>query len=148
MPHLQTLFFVKWLSTSLKVSVAMQGYISNGLTVSDESEMLEIPNIDPDKVARYSKTFLKLIRDAHRSYEAMMQQHEDRPRDPNHQTVIDISSDDDYGDAGDLDEFDADEESQEELRSSRYFPHSADPEVDAFNTRSRCFDQQLIKFLS
>jgi len=103
--------------------------------------MLEIANIDPDKVARYGRTFLKLIRDAHRSYDAMMQQYEDHPQDPNHQNVIDISSDDDYGDAGDLDEFDADEVSQEELRPSRYFLPSADPEVDAFNTRSRFFDE-------
>jgi bloom syndrome protein len=140
MPPLQILFCVKWLLISLKVSLPVQGVISVELTLSDESEMLEIPNIDPDKVARYGKNFLKLIRDAHRSYEAMMQQHEDRPQDPNHQNVIDISSDDDYGDAGDLDEFDADEESQEELRPSHYFQHSGDSEVDAFNMRSRCSD--------
>lgn len=146
MPPSQILFCVKWLSTSLRVSAAIQGCISMTLTASDESEMLEIPNIDPDKVARYSKTFLKLIRDAHRSYEAMMQQYEDRPPDPNH--VIDISSDDDYGDAADLDELDADEDSQEELRPSHYFPHSADPEVDAFNIRSRCFDNELVRYPS
>lgn len=126
----------RWQSTSLKVSDPKDGDIITVLNELDESEMLEIPNIDPEKVARYGKIFLKLIRDAHRSYEAMMQQHEDRPRDPNHLNVVEISSDDEYGDGGDLDDLDADEDSQEESRQSRYFLPSADPEVDAFNARS------------
>ena len=104
------------------------------LTMPDESEMLEIPGIDADKVNRYGKTFLKLVQEAHRDYEAMMQQQEDRPQDPNHLlNVIDISSDDEFGDAGDLDEFDADEESLGE--SSRYFPSD---EVNAFNAQRGC----------
>ena len=95
--------------------------------------MLEIPGIDPDKVDRYGKTFLKLVQEAHRGYEAMMQQQEDRPQDPNHVNVIDISSDDEFGGAGDLDEFDADEESLGE--SSRYFPSD---DVNAFNAQRKC----------
>lgn len=122
----------------------LQSMIPFLLTMADEAEMLEIPNIDPDKIARYGKTFLNLIRNAHRGYEAMMQQNEDRPQDPNHVNVIDISSDDDHEDAGDLDEFDGEEESQEECRPSRYFQSSVDPEVDAFNARSRCFQLQLL----
>ena len=98
--------------------------------MSGEEELLQIPNIDPDKVQRYGRIFLKLVKDAHQGYEAMMQQ-EDRPRDPNHQTItIDISSDDEHGNGGDLDEFDADEESLGE--PSRYFP--AD-DVQAFNAQ-------------
>ena len=94
--------------------------------------MLEIPGIDPDKVERYGKIFLKLIRDAHRGYEAMMQQQEDRPQDPNHQNVIDISSDDEYGKSDGLVEIDADEESLGE--PSRYFPSH---DVSAFNAQRR-----------
>lgn len=104
----------------------------------DQSEMLEIPNIDPDKVERYGKTFLKLIREAHRGYEAMIQQQEDRPQDPNHQNVIDISSDDEFGDADDLDEFDADEETLGE--SSHYFPSD---DVNAFNAQRRLSQKPL-----
>ena len=104
----------------------------------DETEMLEIPNIDPDKVERYGKKFLKLIQDAHHGYESMMQREEDRPQDPN-KNVIDISSDDEYGDSGDLDDFHADEESQGER--SQYFPSD---DVNAFNARRRCSLSHLI----
>lgn len=75
--------------------------------------------------------FLNYIKDAHRGYEEMMQRQEDRPRDPNHQNVIDISSESDYGGDEDLSDFDADEESLEER--SQYFHTSA--AVDAFNAR-------------
>jgi len=132
-----TPFFGKWPSTFRKVSPPsppiLLGNGSLGLSGPDESELLEIPNIDPDKVERYGKTFLKIIKDAHREYEAMMQQQEDHPQDPNHQNVIDISSDDEYGDSGDLDELHSDEESQGER--SQYF-HSDD--VNAFNAQRRC----------
>lgn len=92
--------------------------------------MLEIPNIDPDKVGRYGKLFLRLVKEAHRGYEAMMQQQEDCPQDPNHQNVIDISSDDEYGNGDELDEFDLDEESPGER--SQYFPAN---DVNAFNAQ-------------
>lgn len=59
----------------------------------------------------------------------MMQGQEDTPCDPNHQTVIDISSDDDCGDDADLDEL-ANDGSQEER--SQYF---LGPGVEAFNAR-------------
>lgn len=98
--------------------------------------MLEIPGIDPDKVERYGKQFLKLVNDAHLGYEAMMQQQEDRPQDPNHQNVIDISSGDEFGDDEDFDEFEGDDESQEER--SHHFDH----DVDAFNARREWFETQ------
>lgn len=94
--------------------------------------MLDIPGIDPDKVSRYGKRFLKLIRDVHKSYEAMMQEQEDRPMDPNHQNVIDISSDEEDAEYGSFnDNLGLDDGSQEER--STYF--QAAPEVDSFNAR-------------
>lgn len=75
--------------------------------------------------------FLKLIRESQRSYEAIMQQREDRPQDPNHQNVIDISSDDEYEDAGELDDLEDDDAFRGER--SAYFQQA--PEVEAFNAR-------------
>lgn len=104
----------------------------------DETEMLEIPGIDPDKVERYGQRFLKLIRNAQRGYYEMKQQQDlprdvprDPPQDPNHQNVINISSDEEFADDYDLDDF-MDEDGSQEERSS-YF--HAGPEVDAFNAR-------------
>ena len=99
----------------------------------NEVELLKIPGIDPDKVERYGKIFLRLIRDAQRSYEEMMQQQEDRPQDPNHQNVMVISSDDeeDDGNAGELEDFDDENASSQER--SAYFHQ--DPDVEAFNAR-------------
>ena len=94
--------------------------------------MFKIPNIDPDKVQRYGKYFLKHIKEVHTAYESMMQQQEDCPRDPNHTNVIDISSDDEYGNGEDLDDFDADGESIEER--SQYFPSK---KVDTFNAQRK-----------
>ena len=95
--------------------------------------MLDLPGIDSDKVERYGKRFLKLIRASQQGYEAMMRQHEDRPQDPNHQNVIDISSDDDAADNTGVGGFDEEYGSQEER--STYF--QAPAEVDAFNARCR-----------
>ena len=94
--------------------------------------MLEIPGIDPDKVRRYGKRFLKLVGTSQQGYESMMAHQEDRPRDPNHQNVIDISSDDEFGDGslGGLGEI---EGSQGE--TSTYF--QPPDEVLAFNARRR-----------
>ena len=93
--------------------------------------MLDIVGIDSDKVQRYGKQFLKLVHDAHRAYEEMMQRHEDRPQDPNHQNVIDISSDDEFGDDVDLDDLEGDDDSQ--VERSQYFQHP--PDVEAFNAK-------------
>ena len=93
--------------------------------------MREISGIDTDKVDRYGKRFLKLIRKSQQFYESMMRQQEDRPQDPNHQNVIDISSDDEFADNGVFEDLDEARGSQEE-RSS-YF--QAAPEVEAFNAQ-------------
>lgn len=92
--------------------------------------MLEIPGIDPDKVERYGKRFLKLVKTAHDGYESIMQPQEDRPRDPNHEPVI-IISEDEFADDGGFDELAGPNGSQEER--STYFQPA--PEVDAFNAR-------------
>ena len=95
--------------------------------------MLEIPGIDPNKVEIHGKEFLKLVREAHRDYEAMMQQEEDRPQDPNHQNIIELSSDDEFDDGDNLDDFEGDDESAEER--SHFFKPS--PDVVALNARSK-----------
>ena len=94
--------------------------------------MLEIPGIDPQKVDIHGKEFLKLVREAHRSYEAMMQREEDRPQDPNHQNIIELSSDDEFDDKNELDDL-GDDESTEER--SRFFQPS--PDVMALNARRK-----------
>ena len=94
--------------------------------------MLEIPGIDPQKVEIHGKEFLKLVREAHRNYEAMMQREEDRPQDPNHQNIIELSSDDDFDDKTELDEL-GDDESMEE-RSHFFQPP---PDVAALNARRK-----------
>lgn len=98
-------------------------------------EMLQIPGIDPDKVERYGQRFLKLIRSSQKGYYELKQQQEAPPEDPNHQNVITISSEDEFADDCDLDEFLGEDGSQEE-RSS-YF--RAAPDVDAFNARCKSF---------
>ena len=95
--------------------------------------MLEIPGIDPKKVEIHGKEFLKLVRKAHHNYEAMMQGEEDRPQDPNHQNIIVLSSDDEFDDGNDLDDFEGDDESAGER--SHFFKPS--PEVIAMNARSK-----------
>lgn len=97
--------------------------------------MLEIPGIDPQKVEIHGEEFLKLVRLAHRNYEAMMQQEEDRPQDPNHQNIIELSSDEDSNDKNELDDSE-DYESAEER--SHFFQPS--PEVIALNARSKSND--------
>lgn len=99
----------------------------------NERELLEITGIDPEKIRLYGKAFLALIRKAHQWYEQIMQPQEDRPQDPNHQNVINISSDEELGDDKGSDDSEDDKNSPEER--SAYFPQ--DPEVDGFNARCR-----------
>lgn len=92
--------------------------------------MLEIPGIDAEKVRLYGEPFLKLVKQVHNSYESMMQQQEDRTEDPNHRNVINISDDDDFGNA-DMD--DLDDQGSPRERSS-YFPIR---EVQDFNAQCK-----------
>lgn len=101
---------------------------------ADESEMLEIPGIDPDKVRRYGKNFLRLIRESQNRYETLMHLKEDCPEDHNHKIVIEITSGDEFADDGGFDDFV--EDGPQEERSA-YFQVA--PDVDAFNARCECF---------
>ena len=95
-----------------------------------KQDLLQIPNIDPEKVNLYGSQYLRIIKNFHDFYESsMLEAEEDIPRDPNHQNVIDISSDDDYGDDEGLDELNSEDYEQEE-RSS-YFPPA---DVARFNS--------------
>ena len=94
--------------------------------------MLEIPGIDPQKVEVHGKEFLKLVREAYHNYEAMMQREEDRPQDPNHQNIIELSSDDEVDNRNALDDFGGDDSGEEER--SHFFKPS--PDVIALNARS------------
>ena len=99
----------------------------------DETQMLDIPGIDAVKVGLYGKQFLKIVREFHQAYEEMIQQQEDRPQDPNHENVINISSDEEYADGAE-DEDSGDEDDAEGQRSS-YFQQPS--EVAAFNRQCK-----------
>ena len=99
----------------------------------DETQMLEIPGIDPVKVELYGKQFLKIVREFHQAYEEMIQQKEDRPQDPNHENVINISSDEEYADGAEFEDS-SDEDDAVGQRSS-YFQQSS--EVAAFNRQCK-----------
>ncbi len=92
--------------------------------------MLEIPGIDPEKVERYGKPFLEMIKNSQQLYESMMQQQEDRTQDPNHINVINISDDEEF-ENHDLDDFDVNDSPQER---SAYYP---DRDVEAFNAKGK-----------
>ena len=95
-------------------------------------DMLEINGIEVDKVERYGTRFLKLIMDAHNTYEALMRAQEDTFDDPNHRNVVEISDDDQEVEAG-LEDSDDHEFSDEE--TSQYFQLA--PDVAAFNAQSK-----------
>lgn len=95
--------------------------------------MLKIPGIDAEKVELYGKRFLGLIKTTKQSFQAMMEQNEDRPQDPNHMVVINISDEDDMGNSY-MDDFDDDGSPRER---STYFPSR---EVEAWNAQCKSFD--------
>ena len=96
--------------------------------------MLDIPGIGSEQVRLYGRKFLPLIQNAKRGYEAMMDS-EKRPQDPNHQNVINISTDEgeDFGAEEGPDGLEDHKDSQGER--SQYFQH--DEEVEAFNARCK-----------
>jgi hypothetical protein len=125
-----TAFSERWPSISRRV-----GFISIilklKLTRPDNSELLEIDGIDPEKVSLYGPRFLKLVQRYQHSYESMMRQQEDVPEDPNHRTVVDLLSSDDE-DEPLLPEEEYGISSQEE--ESSYF---SNPAVNQFNERRK-----------
>ena len=94
--------------------------------------MLGIPGIDPQRVSLFGKKFLKLIGQAHTAYDNMMQRHEDRDADPNHNVVISISSDEDESGA-EFEDLEDDDFPLSQGEQSQYFQPSVD--VDAFNAQ-------------
>jgi bloom syndrome protein len=97
-----------------------------------KEDLLEVNGIDFDKVERYGTRFLKMIKDAHNTYEALMRAQEDRPDDPNHRNVVEISDDEDEVE-GVVEDFSDHEFSDEE--TSQYFQLA--PDVAAFNAQSK-----------
>ena len=65
----------------------------------------------------------------------MMQGEEDRPQDPNHQNIIELSSDDEFDNKHELDDLEGDDESVEER--SHFFQPS--PDVVALNARRESY---------
>ena len=96
----------------------------------DKNELRLIRGIDPEKIDRYGQPFLKLVRNAQERYEDLRQQREERPQDPNHETVINIISSDDENYPPDIESEDGDDLEEE---GSRFFKPSAD--VEAFNAK-------------
>ena len=78
--------------------------------------MASIPGINEEHVRLYGGRFLPLIRDFKRQLGNMRSESEDRPRDPNHEHVIMISSEDESG--GDQDDPEDDDDEVLEERST------------------------------
>lgn len=89
---------------------------------TSQQEMENIPGIDLEKVDLYAKNYIPLISSAQNLYQATIANQEQRVHDPNHQTVVDLVSDDEFG-GDDLDaaDFEADFQStQEEQGGGEY----------------------------
>lgn len=96
--------------------------------------MLQIPDIDPDKVHRYGDKILKLIRDTQRRYTELKKERDDIDGvipDPNHHNVVNISSDDDFSDFDDdfMDQAST-LQADNSVVTSQYFPRSQQPFED------------------
>ena len=94
--------------------------------------MLDVPGISPEMVERHAEPFLRLVRNAQSGYENLMRQQEQVPQDPNHENVIDISSDEENN----VPDFDSEDEEELDGEGSRFFQPSAD--VEAFNAKRAC----------
>jgi bloom syndrome protein len=103
----------------------------------NSQELLQIEGMDEDKLARYGPRLLKLVKEAHNNYEAIMRAQEDKPDDPNHKNVVEISSDEDDDFINDEDEFDMSQSDVDfdDTETSQYFS-APDPEVERFNAQS------------
>ncbi|KAJ0426520.1 hypothetical protein BJY00DRAFT_272372 [Aspergillus carlsbadensis] len=94
----------------------------------DEKEMLQIPNVDEDKVHRYGDKILKLIRDTQRRYSELKQDRDGADGvvpDPNHTNVVNISSDEfEFSDFDDIIEQATPLQRDESVITSQYFPRN------------------------
>ena len=96
--------------------------------------MLAIPGINHEKALLFGEKLTKLVKNARLRYEEIKAQ-DYRPKDPNHNEVILLSSDDERGD-GDVSD-------DEDIRSP-YFQQP--PEVESFN--GQCKLSALLKLFS
>ncbi|KAL2870775.1 RecQ family helicase MusN [Aspergillus lucknowensis] len=90
----------------------------------DKAEMLQIPNIDPDKVHRYGNKILKLIRDTQRRYSELKKERDDADGivpDPNHHNVVNYSSGDEFSDFDDIMDHASAVQPDEDIVTSQYF---------------------------
>ena len=125
-------------------------------------EMRNIRGIDPDRVERYGKRFLKIINNARDIYGQLLprsedhasnilDEDEDAPMDPNHQEVI-LISDDEAVPEGIFDESDDsfeveddDEDEDEHLQTSHHFtPTTIDPRVEEYNRRGSQLEAERV----
>ncbi|KAL4909192.1 hypothetical protein BDW74DRAFT_174399 [Aspergillus multicolor] len=97
----------------------------------DKQEMLQIPNIDPDKVNRYGDKILKLIRDTQQRLADLKQEGAEADGivpDPNHHNVVNVSSDDEFSDAADIFvDHDSTLPPDDRVVTSQYFSRSQQP---------------------
>ena len=103
----------------------------------NDQELLMIEGIDEYKLATYGRLLLRLVKEAHNNYEAIMRVQEDIPDDPNHKNVVEISSDEEDF-INDDDEFDMSQSEVDfdDTETSQYFS-APDPDVERFNAQSR-----------
>ncbi|KAL3471879.1 hypothetical protein BJX99DRAFT_14446 [Aspergillus californicus] len=93
----------------------------------DKTEMLRIPEIDPDKVNRYGDKILKLIRDTRTRYAELKKEQDDVDGvvpDPNHHNVVNISSEDEFSDVDDIMTQATALQPDDEVVTSQYFSRS------------------------
>ncbi|KAF4630535.1 hypothetical protein G7Y89_g7601 [Cudoniella acicularis] len=89
------------------------------------SAMQRIPSINADRVAKYGSQILPLVKRYHQDYEDMMNvnQPENRDMDKNHQTVIDLVSEEEEEDFG-LDDSDDEAVMGAAEEGSKYFQNT------------------------
>ncbi|KAE8421686.1 hypothetical protein BDV36DRAFT_304392 [Aspergillus pseudocaelatus] len=100
----------------------------------DLSELSRIPGIDKDKVTRYGAQILKLVRDTQRRYAELKKDRDDADGvvpDPNHHNVINLTSDSEEYDDGDILDDASDLDMDKNVISSRYFTTDPIPEDDS-----------------
>ncbi|OJD27398.1 hypothetical protein ACJ73_01211 [Blastomyces percursus] len=104
----------------------------------NKNQLLKIPNIDPDKVDRYGIQFLRLIRRAEDRYQELLAERDREEAlvpDPNHEIVINISSDSEISLGEDIDDFFGDTRAAGGPLEERSSYFEIDGEVAAFNAR-------------
>jgi bloom syndrome protein len=67
-------------------------------------EMMQIPDINVERVKKYGPQFVKMVTNYHKDYDQMMADGDDRVIDKNHQNVIDLISDEEEYDLEDGEE--------------------------------------------